>query len=308
MSDLRSEGKGSQPKYTLPDADIDMDAPESGLVNQGHDSKGPYVTDEVCNQAIQYLREAAEKISKEEAEQADAEMEDAPEDSAEEDSSSESSDADADAEDEEDSDEEYGEPVVKEGVPWRPVLYTNNLRKNVGPNQKVATQAPPKSRCDICGDAMAQCKVSVVPCGHTYCSECIERLFETCIANQDMFPPRCCRQPVEIDLVEHLMPQGLLSKYYDRKLELESMNILYCCKPNCSALIPIENMRDGRGKCPKCGTELCVFCRFESHGTDDCPEDWELHDFLDYAAEKGWARCDACGRVIERDFGCNHMV
>lgn len=331
MTDLKS--KGRQPEYAPSDPDVDMDAPEPRLEEQKRDPDEFSELDETTEIVIQLLREAAEKVLNEGSDQEDVNMEDAPSDSAEEHSetelcdeddegegeSEEDEDGEDDGEDEDDEDsdddEEHeeeeetdDEPVVTEGMPPWGIRFTRNRPNANGQANKAPTPQYQRGRCDICGETVFPCYLSIMPCAHGYCPECLERLFKTSIADESLFPPRCCRQAVVIDTVRHILPKQLLASYYEKKREFESLNRIYCCKPNCSALIPSETIEDERGRCRKCGTEVCVICKFEAHDDDECPEDWELHEFLDFAADKGWGRCDRCGRVIERDFGCNHMV
>lgn len=44
-----------------------------------------------------------------------------------------------------------------------------------------------------------------------------------------------------------------------------------------------------------------------SHEDEECPEDMEMEDLLNAAAEKKWQRCYSCRRMVELTIGCNHI-
>lgn len=53
-------------------------------------------------------------------------------------------------------------------------------------------------QCVACGDDAEFFNVARVPCQHEYCRSCLEALFKASITDESLFPPRCCRQPINL--------------------------------------------------------------------------------------------------------------
>lgn len=65
--------------------------------------------------------------------------------------------------------------------------------------------------------------------------------------------------------------------------------------------------KDDNLTCSSCGTITCTICKGAAH-YGDCPADTNLQRALETAMENNWKRCKACGQIVERIDGCNHMI
>jgi hypothetical protein len=161
--------------------------------------------------------------------------------------------------------------------------------------------------CDVCSEELPWFDLLTAPCGHAYCASCLSALFETCMTDETMFPPRCCRQPIPADRARLVLHPKLFQNFTDKSVELESTNRTYCSDSHCSCFIPDEFIRNDVATCHTCGVRTCTICKADVHA-NDCPRDETLHQFLQAANRMGFQRCYRCRRVVELRTGCNHVT
>ncbi|KAG6211857.1 hypothetical protein E4U35_001483 [Claviceps purpurea] len=159
-------------------------------------------------------------------------------------------------------------------------------------------------RCAGCASDVA---LTGCPCSHDYCRDCMANLFNAAIGDESLFPPRCCKMAIPIDLVQSCLSAELLATYEAKKLEYMTLNGTYCHVPTCSTLVPLASVQDDVATCIKCQKKTCTICNGESHPLD-CPADTLTTQVLQIAAENGWQRCYSCRRVITITEGCNHIM
>lgn len=151
-------------------------------------------------------------------------------------------------------------------------------------------------------------EVASCPCSHEYCADCRRSLFEAAIANESLFPPKCCGKPIPVDDDRHFLTPKLLSEFHAKETEFSTPNRTYCHRPVCSAFIPKDSIKHDIAACPKCRHETCVMCKGASHrAAEDCKQDKATQLLLELAAKNRWQRCYSCGRVVELEPGCYHM-
>ncbi|OAP61787.1 hypothetical protein AYL99_03990 [Fonsecaea erecta] len=83
-------------------------------------------------------------------------------------------------------------------------------------------QAPHKTRnlrCIICDEYKKFFDVIEVPCSHAYCKPCLQKLVELASKDESLFPPRCCRQPFEMDVVDIFLTKDLRDQFEHAKAE-----------------------------------------------------------------------------------------
>ncbi|KAJ0413966.1 hypothetical protein BJY00DRAFT_321444 [Aspergillus carlsbadensis] len=163
------------------------------------------------------------------------------------------------------------------------------------------------SRCVACQDDVDPLDIAPLPCSHEYCRSCITELFELSLANESLFPPRCCRTTIDLDLARIFLPETLVQLYETKKVEFETPDRTYCCAKSCSAFIPPTLIKRNVATCPACQFTTCRACKGRAH-TGDCPTDTELKSSLAVAKRQGWQRCFSCWRVVELVHGRNHIT
>ncbi|KAL2438936.1 hypothetical protein ABEF95_015025 [Exophiala dermatitidis] len=162
-------------------------------------------------------------------------------------------------------------------------------------------------RCVACHENKKYFDVIEAPCGHGYCKPCLQELFDLSTKDESLFPPRCCRQPLELQDVHIFLTKEIKDRFERAKVEFSTADRTYCSDPSCSAFIPAAAYQGDVATCIDCGTRTCITCKAGAH-TGDCPNDSALRETLALATASGWQRCYSCGRLIELDVGCNHMT
>lgn len=160
--------------------------------------------------------------------------------------------------------------------------------------------------CTSCNSKICPSDSLEALCGHHYCSECLSNLFELSTTDENLFPPRCCRQSIPLWLASLHLSQDLAQRFQMKSLEFSTSDRVYCHQPRCSTFIGPKNINKEQATCPACGTLTCTICKSGIHN-GDCPKDIGLQQVLDTAREQAWQRCFSCRRVVELDTGCNHM-
>ncbi|KAL3454437.1 hypothetical protein BJX65DRAFT_301077 [Aspergillus insuetus] len=163
------------------------------------------------------------------------------------------------------------------------------------------------SRCVACQDEVNVFDIATLPCGHEYCRSCVTELFELSLTNESLFPPRCCRATIDLDLARIFLTDELVQGYEKKKIEFETPDRTYCHSKTCSAFIPPAFIKRNVATCPQCRFTTCKSCKARAH-TGDCPTDTELKSLLDIAKRQGWQRCFSCWRIVELLHGCNHIT
>lgn len=163
-------------------------------------------------------------------------------------------------------------------------------------------------RCEACRDEKKFFDVATLPhCRHDYCRNCLDQLFRLSLEDETLFPPRCCRQPIPFRDVRVFLTADTAREFERKRPELETPNRTYCRLPTCSTWIPPRNILNDIGTCPSCGTATCTICKDATH-PGDCPNDETTQMLLQTADASGWQRCFQCRRVVELNYGCNHMT
>lgn len=172
------------------------------------------------------------------------------------------------------------------------------------------TSAITKKPCVACGEAVPQDDVLTCPppCNHGYCRACLENLFKAAMTDESLFPPRCCSEPISIEIAGRHLPRSVINDFLEKRVEFETPNRTYCHRPTCSAFIRSESIFRTVATCTKCGNRTCTICKGRSHpGQTECPEDPSARQMAEIATQNGWQKCKPCGRYIELDTGCNHI-
>ena len=161
--------------------------------------------------------------------------------------------------------------------------------------------------CVVCGDKKSYFGVADLICGHHYCRNCLHELFRESFRDESLFPPRCCRQPIDMATIDIFMTKDLKEQFAEKTIEFNTKDKTYCANKQCSTFIKPDSITDDIAHCPKCGISTCVYCKNESHLGRECQEDPAMKSTLALAETKGWQRCGECKTMIEHKYGCWHM-
>ncbi|KAB8360585.1 hypothetical protein FH972_024325 [Carpinus fangiana] len=171
-----------------------------------------------------------------------------------------------------------------------------------------AHKARPRTRlCRICWDTKKFFEIARLPCNHEYCRDCLSTLFKSSLVDESLFPPRCCRQQIPLAGVRIFLDPQVAKDFEVKSPELSTPNRTYCSNLECSTWIPPSDISDDIAVCQKCEERTCTICKKSSH-TGDCPEDEGLRQLLETARTNHWQRCYECKRVVDLNFGCNHIT
>lgn len=165
----------------------------------------------------------------------------------------------------------------------------------------------PEPVCAACSDEPGP-ELFIAACKDAYCGDCLVAYVESSLEPGGTFPPICCDRPLTLQLLEHHVPNDVLSRYQAKQASIKEACSLICAEPNCRLIIEEKDIVENVGHCSTCKRYTCKKCRTLQHKGKDCPTDAEQQEVLKIAKEKGWQPCYQCNNMIERNFGCNHMT
>ncbi|KIW80073.1 hypothetical protein Z517_06688 [Fonsecaea pedrosoi CBS 271.37] len=206
--------------------------------------------------------------------------------------------------------QDVGYELLKDTEPdkWREPDDHGQAESSIrGSAREHALRDPSTLRCVICLEVKKYFDVIEVPCGHGYCKPCLQDLVSRATKDESLFPPRCCQEPFEMNVVDIFLTKELRNQFEHAKVEFGTRDRTYCSLETCSAFVTSSNIEGDIVACGKCGTRTCTFCKKRAHD-GHCPEDPGMQATLSLATESGWQQCYACHRLIELDVGCNHMT
>lgn len=169
------------------------------------------------------------------------------------------------------------------------------------------------TRCSACASRFPIALTIDTKCttsNHRYCISCMKYLFLRASKEEAYYPPRCCRQPLPLPLVEKYMTVGEIDAFKSASIEFSTTDRIYCNNHQCERFIPPERTEAGinRATCRNCGQSTCSVCKNAYHNDTNCPDDPALRQTQELARGEGWQSCPACRRLIDLTSGCNHMT
>lgn len=165
-----------------------------------------------------------------------------------------------------------------------------------------------RADCAICLESFFIEHTITAPCKHSYCFTDLKDIFTRACKDEQLFPPRCCKQELSIELALPLMSDDEAVEFLEKSQEYTCKDRTYCFQPSCSRFIPAENISRDVATCNDCYSRTCKLCKKEEHGSEDCPDDPSMKLTLETAAANGWQRCQQCHSLVERSHGCQHMT
>lgn len=148
--------------------------------------------------------------------------------------------------------------------------------------------------------------LSCEPEPHTYCRSCLTKLFQDSIHEDSIFPPRCCKVPIPIELSKSLLPKEMVKDFDLKVEEVATPNPTYCATFSCNKFILAKYIKNNVGTCPFCNEKTCTMCKNKSHD-GLCPNDPHVQLLMDVAKRSKWQQCQRCKNMVELSIGCFHM-
>jgi len=160
-------------------------------------------------------------------------------------------------------------------------------------------------------------------CGHLFCRSCLVEQCESAIKNQGGFPIRCAHQGCgnHILLVDFrtLLSNDKLEELFRASLGAfvasSSGTYRFCPSPDCPSIYRVADSDTASVPfvCGACYTETCTRCHVEYHPYVSCERYRQFKDDPD-SSLRDWCKgkeqvknCSACGHVIEKVDGCDHI-
>jgi len=170
--------------------------------------------------------------------------------------------------------------------------------------------SPALTKCVVCMEVVPSKDTVTLACkpeAHTYCRECLGDLFRSSLINTTLFPPRCCKLPIPLDICRAMLPKDLIKDFDLKVEELATPNPTYCSNANCSRFIRPKDVKAQVGHCVYCEDKTCVACKGPEH-QGLCPNDPHVQLLMDAAKRGRWQQCTRCNNMVELTQGCFHMT
>ncbi|KAF3289242.1 hypothetical protein TWF970_011610 [Orbilia oligospora] len=169
--------------------------------------------------------------------------------------------------------------------------------------------------CVTClSDDIPETEAAQLECGHSFCNDCLVRLFDLSLTDPAHMPPRCCQSSQHIPLqhVDKLLSRKTKILWNKKYQEYTTVNRRYCPATDCGEWIKPTDFSTVEGvevgTCPRCKMAICGLCGLKEHGKEECPKDDFLNQVRELGKELGWQRCYSCRAMVELERGCNHMT
>ncbi|KAL5339447.1 hypothetical protein BJX70DRAFT_387880 [Aspergillus crustosus] len=170
-------------------------------------------------------------------------------------------------------------------------------------------RSAPDPECCVCLDSisLASC-IRRLGCTHVWCVGCLKTHFLRATKDEQIFPPKCCGEPIDVANVEAVMSRDEMDMFRHAEVEYVTIDRPYCSNASCRRLLSLGGNQADRAICSSCRAYTRLLCKGSHHVEDDCSAGLELRATLSLAEQNGWQRCYACRTMVERIGGCSHMV
>lgn len=159
--------------------------------------------------------------------------------------------------------------------------------------------------CIACSESHPEYDMIENSCSHVYCQGCVIRLLQNSLADESLFPPRCCRLPLPLETARGIIDDGLWARFEEKTIEHGDQHHTYCSNPACSRYILPTYVYGTIGTCRLCNRQTCTLCKKINH-QGECVDD--RAEVLELARAEGWQRCSNCSHLVELRSGCNHIT
>ncbi|KAJ1709069.1 hypothetical protein NYO67_8770 [Aspergillus flavus] len=105
-----------------------------------------------------------------------------------------------------------------------------------------------KLQCCICFERYESSDIIRLECGDLYCTDCLKSLFMRATKDEQLFPPRCCRQHIPLSLITKQMTTEEKDAFQRAKIEFSTSNRTYCSNTVCGRFIIPSNIFSEQAK------------------------------------------------------------
>ncbi|KAJ9155251.1 RBR-type E3 ubiquitin transferase [Pleurostoma richardsiae] len=194
--------------------------------------------------------------------------------------------------------------------------FRNGIKARIHPRRKSTHSLGATRACICCREEFSKAhELQQLPCGHTYCTECLRTMINHAIKDESHMPPRCCAQPIPATLVKAVLSREEQHAFLKAVLQFSTpwKARIFCPNAACAEFIPPRTKINLKHPfvvvCRNCRTRVCVMCKRNAHPVgQECPEDLDLDAVLKMGEKSGWRRCYKCRALVELTLGCTHMT
>ncbi|EFJ36477.1 hypothetical protein SELMODRAFT_78511 [Selaginella moellendorffii] len=191
--------------------------------------------------------------------------------------------------------------------------------------------------CTICAENRFSSEmVTVSGCDHRFCVHCVERHAAVKVTQGEVnirCPAVNCAVSFSDEECGRLLSEKTLEMLAKRvkDLSIPAEYKVYCPYKDCSEMMDRRELEVSESTssfssasaparacvtCSRCENKMCLRCNVAWHVDMSCDTFQALPAHLrdvegallhTLAKRKQWAQCERCGRIIERDGGCEHI-
>ncbi|KAH8196559.1 hypothetical protein TruAng_009287 [Truncatella angustata] len=116
-----------------------------------------------------------------------------------------------------------------------------------------------------------------LPCGHSYCTNCVRIMINQSTRDETKMPPRCCTQPIPGSVIRSLLSREEQIAFLKAVQQFSTPweNRVFCSNPNCDEFIPPKTKVDPKHPfqvtCRECHTKFCYVCGGVWDASVGCP-------------------------------------
>jgi hypothetical protein len=95
--------------------------------------------------------------------------------------------------------------------------------------------------CIACSESRPESDTIRNSCSHVYCQGCVIRILQNSLADESLFPPRCCRPPLPLEGARDIIDDELWARFEEKTIEHGDRHRTYCSDTAPSSICPWYN-------------------------------------------------------------------
>ncbi|CAI7603043.1 unnamed protein product [Penicillium discolor] len=137
-------------------------------------------------------------------------------------------------------------PNVRNPNVRNPDVQTQTRKRSYAATTAAVSPSGVLRECVACSESYPESGMIRNSCSHAYCQGCVTHLLRNSLADESLFPPRCCRLPLPLEAARGIIDADLWVRFEEKKIEHRDTHRTYCSDPACS-------------RC-RCRHEFCYVC------------------------------------------------